>query len=172
MYRNCFIMYLCYLITLSWQQPYALEAWGPLAMGKILVLNVFSSTIFVHDGINNFVADYNSSRVGVVCMSDVRPLFLSTTEFTIVSRTISLPRIGVRWCMSYGVCSLLFFTIIFERFELEGRNFVWGLVMENFSKNKPMKFFWPPQPPYPYIRNSRNGITSAIFINTILHGGH
>ena len=48
--------------------------------------------------------------------------------------------------------------ITFERFELEGWNFMWGLIMEIFSKNEPMEKFrpaQPPQPPYPPPKQSR-----------------
>ena len=39
--------------------------------------------------------------------------------------------------------------ITFERFELEGWNFMWGPIMEIFSISKPMENLWPPQPPQP-----------------------
>ena len=48
--------------------------------------------------------------------------------------------------------------ITFERFKLEGWNFMWGLIMEIFSKNEPMEKFrppQPPQPPYPPPKQSR-----------------
>ena len=52
-------------------------------------------------------------------------------------------RVGVGCCMSP-----LFFTfydrITFERLELEGWNFVWGLIMEISSKKEPMEKFHTP----------------------------
>ena len=58
-------------------------------------------------------------------------LFLSTTEFTILSRTI-----GLQGWVSDVVCPLFFFVhdgITFERFKLEGWNFEWGLIMKIYS---------------------------------------
>ena len=34
-------------------------------------VDIWNTSLFVHDRIYNYVADYNSSSVGVVCMSDV-----------------------------------------------------------------------------------------------------
>ena len=67
-------------------------------------------TLFVHDKIYNSVADYKSSRVGVGCQMSDDPFFF-----------------------------LLHDGITFERFELQGWNFVWGLDMEISSKNEPME---------------------------------
>ena len=82
--------------------------------------------IFVRDGIYNSVADYNSTwRVLSVC---------------------------VCVCLSRGK---LCYWVTFERFELEGWNFLWCLSMKNLLGGR---FFFlirppqPPQPPYP-LRN-------------------
>ena len=74
-----------------------------------------------------FCSRTTSSRVGVGCMSDDGfPPFFSLHD-----------------------------GITFECFELEGWNFVWGLIMEIFSKNGPMEKFQPPQPLYPPLKRTR-----------------
>ena len=44
----------------------------------------------------------------------------------------------------------------FERFELEGWNFVWGFIIKIYSINEPKEKFQPAQPPYPLPKRSRS----------------
>ena len=68
-------------------------------------------------------------------------MLMSTTEFTIPSRTI---RVGVAVCRM-NVCHHSIFTMIdgitSQRFEFEGCNFLWGFLMIIYFKNEPMVKF-------------------------------
>ena len=89
--------------------------------------NCWLQLFFVRVGIYNSVADYNSTwRVLSVCVS-----------------------VCLCMCVSWGK---LCYWVTFERFELEGWNFLWCLSMKNLLGGR---FFFlirppqPPQPPYP-----------------------
>ena len=81
-------------------------------------------------------------------------LYLSTTEFTISSRTINLQG-WMSVCPPVPPFFILYDGITFERFELESWNFVCGLILKIFSKNELMGKFRPPQPPYPLPKQSQ-----------------
>ena len=87
-YRQCDLKALCEEIREFIQYRARREQGKPLfrsvnltqssAYSKFEVLSLILSRLFVHDGIYNSVADYNSSRVGVGGPS-VLPLLLSVT---------------------------------------------------------------------------------------------